>query len=111
MRRPLLSAPLAILAGIAAPLAATDGPARAQDGCAPHSDVVDFLARDYAEHPIATGIANNGGRVEVFANPDRTTWTLLITMPNGRTCMMAAGSDWAEVRDPLGPARPGEPGT
>ena len=84
------------------------------DGCAPYAEVVEFLARDYAEEPVASGIANNGGLVEVFASPERNTWTLLITMPDGHTCMMAAGSAWMEFRDradPLTVPGPPEPGT
>ena len=81
-------------------------------GCAPYADVVAFLSRDYAEAPVASGVANNGGLVEVFASPDRETWTLLITMPGGHTCMMAAGSAWVEFRHlDLPPPGPPEPGT
>ena len=97
-------------------LALAGGPAAAADpalpeGCAPYAEVVEFLARDHAEQPVASGVANNGGLVEVFASPDRESWTLLITMPNGQTCMMAAGSAWVEFRDPTLPPVPPDPGT
>ena len=101
----------ALLLTAALPPLAASSPAAAQEGCAPRAEVEAFLARDYQEQPIATGIANNGGLVEVFASPERTTWTLLITMPDGRTCMMAAGENWiASTQTPIAETQP-EPGT
>lgn len=62
--------------------------------CAERATVLDELARRYREAPVALGLANNGGVVELFASADGATWTLLITLPSGLSCMMAAGEDW-----------------
>ena len=42
-------------------------------------------------------VANNGGLVELLTTQSGTTWTLIITLPNGMTCLLAAGEDWEAV--------------
>ena len=73
------------------------GVAAAQDGCAERTRVLEFLAENYQETPISRGIANNGGLIEILTAADGSTWTILITMPDGHTCMVAAGSDWGQL--------------
>ena len=67
------------------------------NGCSERSVVLGFLAEAYQEAPISRGIANNGGVIEILSAPDGSTWTILITMPSGETCMIAAGSDWGQL--------------
>jgi hypothetical protein len=71
--------------------------AAADEGCAERERVLDFLAETYQEAPVATGIANNGGLIEVVTAPDGSTWTILITMPDGTSCMVAAGEGWERL--------------
>ena len=59
--------------------------------------MVGKLARDYAEHPTGMGLASNGGIIELFTAPDGATWTLVLTMPNGSSRMVAAGEGWTDV--------------
>ncbi len=59
--------------------------------------VVEKLGRDYAEQPTAMGLASNGGIIELFAAPDGATWTLVLTMPNGSSRMVAAGEGWTDL--------------
>jgi hypothetical protein len=40
------------------------------------------------------GLANNGGVIEVLRSPDSATFTIVITMPDGQSCMIAAGQSW-----------------
>lgn len=68
--------------------------AAAQTVCAEHAEVVKQLGKQHAETPVALGLSANGGVVEVFSTKDGSTWTMVITMPNGVTCMMAAGESW-----------------
>ena len=44
--------------------------------------------------PVAMGLANNGGVIEILSSPRGATWTIILTMPNGVTCMIAAGENW-----------------
>ena len=71
--------------------------ASAEDRCSERTRVLEFLAENYQEAPISRGIANNGGLIEVLTSRDGSTWTILITMPDGQTCMVAAGSDWGQL--------------
>ena len=71
--------------------------AAAEPVCAKHADVVRQLGAQHAETQVALGLAANGGVVEIFSTKDGATWTMVITMPNGITCMMASGESWETV--------------
>jgi hypothetical protein len=73
------------------------GEAFAAGTCPQRASVTDYLAKNYHEAPVAMGLANNGGVIEIFTSGDGTTWTILLTMPNGQTCMVAAGTGWEGV--------------
>ena len=68
--------------------------AAAQSACSPRSDVLDYLAKKYGEAPVAIGVTNKGGLVEVLTSGDGDTWTIIVSMPNGNACMVAAGEGW-----------------
>jgi hypothetical protein len=76
-------------------------PAAAQQpACTKRADVVNHLANKYSEKPVALGLANNGGVIEVLSSgtgESWTSWTIIITMPNGTACMIAAGENWEAV--------------
>jgi len=48
----------------------------------------------YRESPVAVGLASNGKLLEVLTSEDGSTWTILLTSPNGISCLFAAGSSW-----------------
>jgi hypothetical protein len=79
---------------LASPVLADEG------SCATRETIVDYLAREYAEHPVAMGLANSGGVIEVLTNAAGTSWTILLTKPDGETCMVAAGEGWESL--PMG---------
>lgn len=64
--------------------------------CSPRQDVLTQLSTKFKESPVAIGIANNGGLLEVLTAGDGATWTIIITMPNGVSCLVAAGEDWQD---------------
>ncbi len=68
--------------------------AAAQPVCAKHAEVVKQLGGQHAESQVALGLAANGGVVEIYSTEDGATWTMVITMQNGITCMMASGEAW-----------------
>jgi hypothetical protein len=43
------------------------------------------------------GLANNGGVIEVMRSPGNATFTIVITMPDGQSCMIAAGQSWESL--------------
>lgn len=68
--------------------------AKAQSACSPRSDVVGHLAKKYGEIPVALGVTNKGGLVEVLTTGDGGTWTIILSKPNGTSCLVAAGEGW-----------------
>lgn len=68
-----------------------------QETCPTRETVSEYLAGEFQEAPIAMGLANNGGVIELYTSDDRTTWTIMITMPDGSSCMVAAGRAWESL--------------
>ena len=73
--------------------------ASAQPVCGAHRTVSDNLKKSYAEAPVSMGVTMGGGVIEVYASAEGT-WTLVITQPNGMSCLIAAGQDWEELPKP-----------
>jgi len=71
--------------------------ALAQAQCNQRKSVIDLLASKYKEAPVAIGVTNNGGLVEVLTTGTGNTWTIIITTPQGLSCMVAAGEGWRGV--------------
>ena len=79
-------------------MASLVSPAAAQQpACTKRTDVVKHLANKYSEAPVAIGLANNGGVIEVLSSKKGDSWTIIITMPNSTACMIAAGENWEAV--------------
>lgn len=62
--------------------------------CAPRDIIVGRLADKYGETRKSMGLNQSNGVVEVFASSETGTWTILVTMPSGMSCLMAAGQSW-----------------
>ncbi len=73
---------------------ATQAHAQSGASCANRDLIVDRLETKYGETRQSAGLNQNNGMVEVFASDDTGTWTILVTMPNGMSCLMAAGKAW-----------------
>tara|TARA_R110000803_G_scaffold97883_1_gene165975 strand:+ start:230 stop:493 length:264 start_codon:yes stop_codon:yes gene_type:complete len=70
--------------------------------CSTRADITMQLSEKYAEVPVALGVANNGGVMEVLSAPKGTTWTIILTMPNGQSCMIMAGDSFNRRAMPTG---------
>ena len=66
-------------------------PAPAQSVCMTHAEVEKQLGTNYAETPIALGLASNGAVFEIFSRADGSSWTMVMTQPNGLSCLLAEG--------------------
>lgn len=98
-----LIAALAALVGLAA-----SGVAHAQRPCQERTAVLAKLAKDFQETPVAIGMAANGGVLEVLAaRADKDTFTIIVTMPNGLSCLLASGRHF-EMLDAIETAK-GDP--
>lgn len=85
---------LVCLAAFALPLPAM---AAGNMACSKRDDVLSQLGSKYKEAPSAVGIANNGGLIEVLTSDDGSTWTIIVSMPNGTSCLLAAGEHWQPI--------------
>ena len=78
-------------------ITATSAAAQQQPLCTARSEVLSQLSSQYSEAPVAMGIANNGGVLEILSSQKGSSWTIILTMPNGVTCMIAAGENWESL--------------
>ena len=72
-------------------------PAAAQQAGRPRAEVVKVLGDRYAEESVGLGIAQNGGVIELFTSKDGATWTIVLTMPNGLSRVIAIGESWMQI--------------
>lgn len=79
-------------AALAASLAV---PAWAQNNCIPRDAAVDTLANRCGESPVVGGLSERGVFLEVWANEETGSWTAVITTPDGVSCLVDAGDDFA----------------
>lgn len=77
---------------------------QAQSLCSPREKVLTQLSSKYSEAPIAVGVTNNGKLVEVLSSGNGDTWTIIMTSPEGTSCVMAVGEAWqSKTHQPLDP--------
>jgi hypothetical protein len=75
-----------------------------QPSCDTRDNILQKLSKKYKESPVAIGVTNNGRLVEVLTTENGSTWSIIISSPNGLSCLVAAGENWREVeRTPDGP--------
>jgi hypothetical protein len=91
-----------IAVGVAALLYIPTAHAQAP-ACVKRDDLVKHLAAKYQEQPRFHGLGDNGGLLEIFVAHAGATWTAIISMPNGVSCMIATGRNWdVTIPEPLG---------
>lgn len=65
--------------------------------CALRDQLVDRLQSKYNEQLTAGGL-HTGTRaqalIEVWSSPDSGTFSVILTNPNGTSCIVASGTDW-----------------
>ena len=103
MARPYLT--FAVLVGmlsLTSPAVAQAPPQTAlTPACHSHADLTEMLHRKFAEQPNALGLQANGHLVEVFVSNDGTSWTIVVTRPDGWSCIVAVGQDWESLPNPI----------
>ena len=77
-------------------------PAAAQSAAMPRTAVVELLGDRYSEQSVGLGIARNGGVIELFTSTDGATWTIVLTMPNGMSQVIASGESWMDMTPVVG---------
>lgn len=89
-------------------LMASSGVALAQGTqCGDRAAVMNMLADKYGEQAVGGGIGGgNRSYTEVFASPETGTWTIVVTIPNGMTCLVASGQGWTLAPQPVAEGDP-----
>ena len=77
----------------------------AQQVCAPRDHALGQLEKRHQEKILGRGLTPNGkAMVELFVSKSGS-WTMLVSHTNGRSCFVAAGDSWHEIKPlPDGPA-------
>lgn len=71
--------------------------AAAAGRCTDHDKVASLLENKHDETPVSLGLASSGKLVQVFSTEDGATWTLVLTEPDGTSCVVASGRYWQTV--------------
>lgn len=67
--------------------------------CGERDSVIESLTDKFGEHHFASGLQSATGLMEIWASEERGTWTVLMTRPDGQTCVVASGSHWLVQED------------
>ncbi len=73
-------------------------PALAQEApkCVKRSDLLNHLATNFKESPVAMGLTTGGKVLEVVVAADGS-WTIIVTTTSGISCGVASGKGWEKV--------------
>jgi hypothetical protein len=87
---------LSVAAVTASSLLGLTTPASANPAaCAPRADIVQKLDETYKEARQAIALTKQGGLLEIFVSA-KGSWSILVSSPNGKTCLVAAGENWQQ---------------
>lgn len=75
--------------------------------CLPWDKAVAALDKKYGESRQTIGLSESGSIVEQYSNLETHTWTLLITTPDGQSCVIAYGDGFDNTSSE--PKQPQEP--
>lgn len=83
----------------AAGLALVAVPALAQQrlACGDRSAMLNELKDKYQESPAGAGVTDNGAVVELTTSAGGS-WTLLLSMPDGKSCLIGTGEGWEQAK-------------
>jgi len=67
-----------------------------QLACGPRDGVIENLQKQFSEERAAVAVSSAGSLVEVMTSSEGT-WTILVTLPHGETCVAADGYGWQDL--------------
>jgi len=86
---------VAIVTGVAAAAVVLAGAAAASPAyCGPRKAVLTRLADSLHERPSSVALASDGQLLEVLKDDTDLAWAILITTPQGLSCVIAEGESW-----------------
>ena len=84
-------------AGLVLGSAALAPPVHAQAACNTRDVVVERLEGKYSEVVAARGLQSAQQMIEVFASPETGSFTVVLSRPDGVSCIIASGNHWHSV--------------
>jgi len=69
------------------------------NSCVPHKVAIDQLAKVFNEKVVGLGLAKNQQSVVELYVGDNGSWTILVTLTNGMSCIAAAGENWTDTAE------------
>ena len=75
-------------------LGALSATVHAQAPCDQRGKVVDELHQNFHEVQVGTKLMPGGQLLELFVSP-AGTWTMLMSLPTGKSCLIAAGGTFS----------------
>lgn len=97
--RSFLFAAFAVVVAACQPAAAQQAPAGTM--CGERAAVLERLERVYGEHPYIRALGT-AGVIEVLGNTQTGTFTVIVTVPSGATCLVDAGEAFERLHPHLG---------
>lgn len=76
--------------------------AAAAQYCGPHKVITGNLTTKYGETRTAIGLQSNQKLIELYNSDANGTWSIVVTDAKGNACLVAAGKDWMDVKEPVG---------
>lgn len=64
--------------------------------CAERTSLISQLETRHGEVRRSVGLQQNSGVIETYANAETGSWTIIITLPTGLSCLVAVGENWRE---------------
>ncbi len=87
---------LAILGFVGAMLSST-GPASAQQACVTHESAAKQLGKQFNEMVVGRGLGNSGKAMFELFLSEKGSWTVVVSEPSGRSCIIASGESWQQM--------------
>lgn len=85
--------------GFAALLAALQAARAETIPCGKRAEIVAQLSTRYHETRRSIGVAVNNAVLEVFASEESGTFSILVTLPSGQSCLLASGEDYQPLSE------------
>ncbi len=93
---------LALSVGIVGIIFANNAVYATPANCTARAVMVEKLNERFGESRQSVGLTPGGQAIEMFAHPETGTWTILLTSPNGTSCMMASGHAYEALNEAAG---------
>ena len=89
-------------AALGALVAGSDPAEAGQAICKERAELIKILGRKFGETQQSYGLQSDRRVLELYASPSGS-WTAILTLPNGKSCVVASGEAWTVLPpEPVG---------